>query len=432
MLNKSFVFLQVKTNSRNNIFRFYINTLLLFCTFSVFFSCKSKEIVIPPLHKEIYDVETYVVNDNIDGLIQLYPKLLVHKDYAYQSIFCEFDFNKYSYEKLQRLYNLAKCDSALQEGFEAILTQRENIIINDLINKPIDEIAQYYFSHKSQHCFLNTFIDESIMSNIDNMNYFEVKYIAYIFEGSIFYNKLQDRRLKLKKELNKKIRKDVKDYVKTETESLNYLELSIKTYILTYLYEQFPLVINAIIDEDLPQYNSEIIALTEAYINKYISSNHINNYIENEINRYVKEINKAREQVISSLALGGNVRKEYLLQNKQDKRYIKIKYNPQPLFEISKIQHEKDGLGIALGIASFLGSFVPGGILLDALDLGYGIHSEKKRSNKQVPYIKSFTENFRIEMEKTYTNYLNNILRKLKTNFNNSQKKFSNIYYEIY
>ena len=69
---------------------------------------------------------------------------------------------------------------------------------------------------------------------------------------------------------------------------------------------------------------------------------------------------------------------------------------------------------------------------MDALDLGYGIRSEKKRSEKQIPHIKAFSEDFRIKMEKAADNYINEILKDLYTNFNKSQKTFSTIYYELY
>ena len=424
----------VKTIHMNDRFKFslYIKVTLLLGSILILHSCKSKEIIIPALHEEIYEVNTYVANDDLEGLIQLYPSLLVHKDYAYHSIFCDFDYQKYNYEQLLKLYNKVQKDTLLQEGFEAILEQKENVIIDNLINQPIDEVAEYYFDHPFQHCFLNTFIEECIISNMEKMDYFEIKYIANIFKNSIFYDRLQKQRMKLKNSMSKEIKKNIKNYIKAEYESLNYLELSIRTYITTYLYEKFPLVINDIIDKDLPEDKNEITTLTESLINKHISNYHINNYIKNETERYVNEINNVRKQTLLSVALEHFPSNNYLLQNSQNYKYLNIKYNPQPLYEISKIQNEIDGIGVALSIASFFGSFIPGGIILDALDLGYGIRSEKKRSEKQIPHIKAFSEDFRIKMEKAADNYINDILKDLYTNFNKSQKTFSTIYYELY
>lgn len=413
-------------------YRNCIYILLLFYIVPLFFSCKSKEIVIPPQHQEISKINTYIANDDIEGLIRFYPNLLVHKDYAYYSCFSDFEIDKYTYEKVFNLYNLAGRDSSLHEGFGAILQQRENMIINSLLNKPIDEIADYYFEHPLQHRFLNSFIEESVMTNMEKMSYFEIKYMAHIFKETKFFDRLFDLRLKLKKNANKQIRKDIRDYIKSESESLNYLELSIRTYLLTYLYERYPLVINSIIDEDLPKNQNEILSLINVCVNKHISTNYIDGYVENEVSRYIQEINKARDRALSSLALQEIRNKNYLLQNKNNNHHIKIKFNPEPLYEISKIQNETDGWGVALSIASFLGSFMPGGILLDALDLGYGIHSEKKRSEKQIPYIKTFSEDFRIRMEKSVDSYVDGLMKDIKTNLKKSQNLFSSIYYELY
>ena len=107
-------------------------------------SCKSKEII-QQIHPEIYKVNTCIATDDIAGLINLYHEITEHKDYAYLSIFCDFDMNEYNYEKLLDLYNFAKQDSQLKEGFEIIIEEREDFIINELINKPIDEVAQRGF-----------------------------------------------------------------------------------------------------------------------------------------------------------------------------------------------------------------------------------------------------------------------------------------------
>ena len=105
-------------------------------------SCKSKEII-QPIHPEIYKVNTCIASDDIAGLINLYHEITEHKDYAYLSIFCDFDIREYNYEKLLDLYNIAKEDSLLKEGFEIIIEEREDFIINELINTVYNSVRMW-------------------------------------------------------------------------------------------------------------------------------------------------------------------------------------------------------------------------------------------------------------------------------------------------
>lgn len=412
-------------------YRLYFNTILPLLLL-LLFSCKTKEIAPTPLSQEIYDINTLIVDEDIRGLISLYPALKEHKDYAYHSILSDFNLENYSYEKLLELYYLSRHDSLLCDGFTSIIEKREYTIIDSLASKTIDEIALYYKYHPKQHHFLNTFIENCIMANIENMDYAEIKYLVHIFRNTIFHDRLNEERVKQKKGLEKQIKEHISEYVKSENESLNYLEMSMRIYIITYLYEQYPNIINSIIDNDLPEAHQSIIDLVNSVINKHISQSRIKEYVGSEINKYFQEINGIREETLSSLTFDTIYDSDYILKEMQPDNSINIKYNPYPLYKISEIQNETDGLGLALSIASFFGNFIPGGILLDAIDLGYGIHSEKKRAKEQIPYIEDFSEDFRINLEKAADTYVNNILLEVRKRIAKSQKNFKTLYYELY
>ena len=417
-------------NSRFNIL-LYLKIFTFLCIIYSLSSCKSKEII-QPIHPEIYKVNTCIAADDIAGLINLYHEITEHKDYAYLSIFCDFDMREYNYEKLLDLYNIAKEDSLLKEGFEIIIEEREDFIINELINKPIDEVAQYYLQHPQQHRFLDTFIEESLISNIDNMDYFELKSLSHSFKETQFFDKVDRKRKELKKKMSKQIKKDLSEYTKSESESLNYLELSIKTFLATHLYEKYPMIMEDIFENDLPKDYYNIESFANGIIDKYISNQAIEEFIRNEINKYSQEINNTRKEILSSVTFEDIPNNGYQFLFELRQRPLRIGCNSYTLYSISKIQNEKDRVGTALSVASFLGSFVPGGVILDAIDLGYGIRSAKKRSQKQIPYINSFTEDFRMRMENAAEYYTNEIMRAIRERYKKSQKEFSKIYYELY
>lgn len=110
-------------------YRLYFNTILPLLLL-LLFSCKTKEIAPTPLSQEIYDINTLIVDEDIRGLISLYPALKEHKDYAYHSILSDFNLENYSYEKLLELYYLSRHDSLLCDGFTSIIEKREYTIID--------------------------------------------------------------------------------------------------------------------------------------------------------------------------------------------------------------------------------------------------------------------------------------------------------------
>lgn len=410
----------------------HTGTMLLLLVLILLSSCKTKEIAPTPLPQEIYDINVLIIDEDIKGLISLYTTLKEHKEYAFQSILCDFNIEKYSYEELLELYNLTKQDSLLRDGFSAIIEKLEYDIIDSLLDRTIEDIALHYKSHPKQQHFLDRFIEDCIMANIENMDYAEIKYLVHTFRNTTFHARLNNERIKQRKELDAQVKRHIQEYIKSENESLSYLEISLKTYIITYLYEQYPTIINSIIDQDLPKNHQSIIDQTNSVIYSNISQKHIKDYIEDEINKYFHEINDIRKSALSSLTLDPISNCNYLIKDVKLKDDINIQYNPYPLYRISEIQNETDGIGLALSLVSFFGSFFPGGIILDAIDLGYGIHSEKKRSKEQLPYIEEFSENFRINLERTADTYVSNVLQETSKIVTKSQRTFKTLYNELY
>ena len=404
---------------------FLKNTLKLLILL-LLFSCKSKEFTPIPLHEEIYKINAHIADDDIKGVILLYPNLANHKDYAYHSILSEFNLDRYNYEELYELYNLTLKDSLLYDGFGSIMEKRENTIIESLLNSTIDEIGTYYSTHPLQHHFLDKFIEETIIANIDSMDYFEIKYVAHSFKNTKFYDCLKRRQTKLKNKTSTQINKNISEYIKSENENLAYLEMSIKTFVITYLYEQFPLIISSIADLEFPANYNEIIKVTDQSIYNHISRTYITDYVKNETRNYFQRINKTREQALSSISLEPIKNSTYLL-NEITVGSIDIKYDASPLCSISEIQNEKDAIGTLLSVASIFG-----GVLLDIADIGYSIHTEKNKSEKMLPYYNSFANSFCYELERAANCYTNKILEKIRKQLTISQKSFKALYYEIY
>lgn len=199
-----------------------------------------------------------------------------------------------------------------------------------------------------------------------------------------------------------------------------------------YLYEQYPKIVNAIIDLDFPKEQYKIEQKVNDIISQNISQDYIVSKIKKEITDYIEQINETRKNNLYSITeeyIGSDM---FINTNTFKFNVIPISYNINTLCEISKIQNESDGWGTALSIISFLGNFTPASLLLDAVDLGYGIYSEKKRSEKQLPYLQKFNEDFLNNINISGTSYVDKIVGNIRKEVKKSQVVFKKKYYEYY
>ena len=409
-------------------FKLAIVILSVFCI--LLSSCKSKDIIANPMSEDMYQINTDLLNNDLPALIKDYTKYPLYKNYTYNVIFGDIDFNKFTYTELLEYRDTEIAE--LKDGFNAVIEQRQQTIIDSLSEGSIDKLVLHYKTNLNQHDFLDDFINQTLVSNINEMEYPEIKYLAKRFEDTKFFEKFHSKRIELKNQMSKQIKKDIDSYAKTEIELINYLDLSIRTSVMYYLYEQYPKIVNAIIDLDFPKEQYKIEQKVNDIISQNISQDYIVSKIKKEITDYIEQINETRKNNLYSITeeyIGSDM---FINTNTFKFNVIPISYNINTLCEISKIQNESDGWGTALSIISFLGNFTPASLLLDAVDLGYGIYSEKKRSEKQLPYLQKFNEDFLNNINISGTSYVDKIVGNIRKEVKKSQVVFKKKYYVYY
>lgn len=393
-------------------------------------SCKSKEIIATPMSEDMYQINTDLLNNDLPALIEDYTKYPLYKNYTYDVIFGDIDFNKFTYTELLEYRNSEIVE--LKDGFNAVIEQRQQMIIDSLSTGSINNLALHYKTNLNQRDFLDDFISQTLISNINEMEYPEIKYLSEIFKDTKYFENFHRKRNELKKQMSKQIKKDIDSYVKTEIELINYLDLSIRTSLMYYLYEQYPKIVTEIIDLDFPKERDKIKQKVNHIITQRISQGYIVSKMKKEISNYLEQINASRRNNFHSITDEHVSSNAFINTNKFKFSVMPISYNINTLCEISKIQNESDGCGTALSIISFLGNFTPAALLLDAVDLGYGIYSEKKRSEKQLPYIQKFSEDFLNRISISGTSYIDKIIENIRKEVKKSQIVFKKKYYEYY
>lgn len=394
-------------------------------------ACKSKDIIAIPMSDEVYKINCDLSENNLTELIQDYALYPIHKEYTYNVIFGDFDYSLLTYTELLS-YRNSVSDEELKEGFNSIIEERQQNIILELSQKTVEEFIAHYKLHEDQHDFLDEYISSSLIANIDNMEYDEVKYLSHIFENTKFHTPFAERRMEIKKGLSSKIKADIAAFEKAESELINEMDAALKMSILSYLRGKYPTIINKIIDVDFPEDHASIRAIANNIIDSDISQIYLLNAAKIETSNYALRINKIREERLESISYENIDNIPFVDTGKLRINDLKIPYNPGPLYAISKIQNKTDALGTALGVISFLGNFTPAALLLDAIDLGYGIYSAKKRSKEQVPYLESFSKSFLDSMNRSGNSFVNQITYQIKKEVKKSQSQFKKMYYECY
>ena len=418
----------------------------LFILFAVCLSlvaCKSKqEIVLQPLPYEIRLINDHYYNDDLDALINDYELYPQHKEYICELIFVDYDFSGMSYDEIFFLKedNVFKPD--ILEGFKEVLEERKYFILGQLNDMSIDSLYAYYMKHPVQRGFIGEYLDSTILKVMPELEYPDIKYLANLFKGTQVGEKM--RQIQQEQKAKKTtILEDLNEYVSSEFSSLEMLKNEIGLYAIQSALNNFEGFMERIMKDNFPKDEKEIEKVVDELIKVSMSSS-VEKYTKNKAFEYVNQINETRRFCIISLSDDSvkaiSAKDEIFIdENKIKFPLYEIKYNPFPLYEISKKQNRKDWAGYFLSGVSFISNFIPYvkdiKALLWMLDGADMLHSSGREINKLLKINKQvevFEEDFYKAIYLSASQYSNKITDSIKEELVKSQDLFKDECYEIY
>lgn len=414
-----------------NIFKKNCNLSLLIITLCLV-SCKSKqEIVLQPLPYEIRLINDHYYNDDLDALINDYELYPQYKEYICELIFVDYDFSRMSYDEIFFLKedNVFKPD--ILEGFKEVLEERKYFILGQLNEMSIDSLYAYYMKHPLQRGFIGEYLDSTIIKVMPEMEYPDIKYLANLFDGTQVGEKM--RQIQQEQKAKKTtLLEDLDEFTLRETGSLDILKSEIEVYAMRSAFENLETFMEKMMKDDFPKDKEEVTKLVNTLIRQTLSVE-VEKYVGSRVKEYVDEVNNVRKTCFISLSDDSVKALKSLNSNMfvdNDKLVIpryRIRYNPEPLYIISKKQNRRDWIGGALTIISF--APIP---FVDAIDLAYGVGSTIKVQNDIKKQNVNFINDFAESIKKSSREYSEKIANTISEELAKSQDAFKSEVYEIY
>ncbi|MBR3983382.1 MAG: hypothetical protein IKJ92_00300 [Bacteroidaceae bacterium] len=395
-------------------------------------SCKSKqEVVLQPLPAEILTINEHYYNDDLDALIEDFKAYPQYRDYAYEVIFMDYDFSRMSYEDIFFLKENNANTPELQEGFKGVLEVYQLDITKQLSQMSIDSLYLYYMKHPVQRGFIGELLDSTIIKVMPELEYPEIKYLANLFDGTLVGEKM--RQIQQEQKAKKTtILEDLDNFTLRETGSLDIFKKEIEVYALRSAFDNLETFMEKMMKDDFPKDKEEVTKLVNTLIRQTMSAE-VEKYVRGRVLEYVDEINSVRKSCFISLSDDSikalnSLNSEMLVDYNQLQipRY-RIRYNPDPLYVISKKQNRRDWLGGALTIISF--APIP---FIDAIDLAYGVGSTIKVQNDIKKQNVNFLNDFAESIKKSSWEYSEKIANVINEELTKSQETFKTEVYEIY
>lgn len=402
--------------------------VILLCTLN---SCISKKEIAQPLPREIVTINDHYYNDNLNALIKDYTSYPQYKEYIYELLFIDFDFSAMSYEDIFFIKEKNAYNSELYAGFKEVLKEREYEIVDQLQYMPIDSLYIYYMKHPVQRGFIGEYLDSTIIKVMPELEYSDIKYLANLFNGTQVGEKM--RQIQYEQKAKKTtILEDLNNFTLRETGSLDIFKKEIEVYALRSAFDNLETFMEKMMKDDFPKDKEEVTKLVNTLIRQTMSAE-VEKYVRGRVLEYVDEINSVRKSCFISLSDDSvkalnSLNSEMLVDYNQLQipRY-RIRYNPDPLYVISKKQNRRDWIGGALTIISF--APIP---FIDAIDLAYGVGSTIKVQNDIKKQNVNFLNDFAESIKKSSWEYSEKIANVINEELTKSQETFKTEVYEIY
>jgi len=400
------------------------------------FSCSSyKEIPYqyqPPTREEEI-IDEHLSRNDIEALIEDCIKYHDYSTPVVNYLLYDIDYTNADYSLLIHYQNLAQHDSVLYNGYESLIIQKEEKILDYVSKLDIDGIADYYKTNPSEQSFLRPVLCDAFLTIIDTLQYVDIKTLYNSFEKTDIGDSIAPYYIEMREAIKPVITTSYKAYCATEKEIVDYYKEKAEEELDLYVSSHIETFIEALFDKDLPRKQEKINEKFKSSFYNSFSTNSMMDIVNTNITELTSVLNAGRIDFIESLS-------EEVVDNARftipyEVSYIKNDFpqvmNISDLYKISEIQHRIDWFGLVLGAASF---FTGGwaGLALSLLDIHHGVKDVKGKAAEALPYIQSFVTKTQTYLEDVSSYCITEGFSQYDRKSVQSSNNFEEVIYEIY
>ena len=399
-------------------------------------SCRSKDELVysyrpPTIEEEIID--EHLSKNDIEALIEDCVKFQDYSTPIANYLLYDIDYTNADYSLLLHYQDLAQHDSVLYYGYESLIIQKEEKILDSISKLDNDEIADYYKTNPSEQSFLRPVLCDAFLTIIDTLQYVDIKTLYNSFEKTDIGDSIAPYYIEMREAIKPVITNNYEAYCATEKEIKEYYKEKAQEELDLYVSSHIEAFIEALFDKDLPRKQEKINEKFKSSFYHSFSTNSMMNIVNTNITELTSVLNAGRIDFIESLS-------EEVVDNTSftipyEVNYLKNDFqkvmNISDLYKISEIQHRIDWFGLVLGAASF---FTGGwaGLALSVLDIHHGVKDVKGKAAEVLPYIQSFVTKAQAYLEDVSSYYITEGFSQYDRKSSQSSNNFKEVIYEIY
>lgn len=394
----------------------HIRLISLFITFSILSSCGvSKKTLVDPyqLIQDDYN------SGNIVALIldlSIYP---FHRNHI-ESLLFNHVYDYASYNDLKEFYNMSQSDFRACEFFDSLLIDRQIHVLDSLSYLSLDQIGDFYYRKSKEHDYLKQNLGEIYFSNIDTLDYINLRALNKAFGSTDLKDLYYDRYTSLRDSLLKESMEVLDKYLKVEGQLIDDVEATLRKECRLYIQEGVTQIIESLMTknnrgtlkkifkrETIDNYSFQEYA--EILINQHLSPTSVQKIVVSQLEQLVSVCTDYRQDLYETYFFDIKFDDLFINSDFLDKKCIWT-IGRQDVDNISSIQFT----GKALTVGSIALGFIPGigalAIAADIADFAYGMTQDKQVNNAML----QLTQTLLDDSLKSVDSYLDEVFRSIR------------------
>jgi hypothetical protein len=355
-------------------------------------------------------------NGHIVGLIQDLSAYPFHRNYI-ESLLFNHIYDNVSYSDLKEFHRISQNDFKACEFFDSLLISRQIHTLDSLSLLSLNQIGDFYYKESREHDYLRKHFEEIYFSNIDSLDYINLRALNKAFGSTDLKNLYFDRYMSLRAEILNESMETLEEYLKIEDELIDDIEGTVREECWLYIENGVTEIIEGLMTKNnrglfKKIFKREVVdnyqfkEYAEILINEYLSPETVQKTVTDKLDQLISACTEYRQEIYNT----------YFLDLKVDDLFINSDFHNhkciwtigrQDVDNISNIQLT----GKALTAGSIALGFVPGigalAIAADIADFAYSMTQDKQIDNAML----QLTQTLLDDSFKCVDNYINEVFR---------------------
>ena len=270
-------------------------------------SCSSPKIALPSYSKEEQKVWKAVLEENISELFSLYNtnkhvRTIIEDVFYTGAMPSKLDLSSHSYEENVSYLSIVQDGTPLSRYINAIKTEQEAAIVKHVSSLTPEETNKYIKQYPQRKSLITECINDAVFANVESLSYVELNYLnnslPTILDGERINAEFGER----KDEVWAILAADVDSYIQDENELVKGLYLEIEKKAYDYFYTGYGNVAKCYSQIGMvPDDPQKAAKQYDKLVRGCLQSNQLEAIIQQEINKFCKEVNLARSKYVERL-----------------------------------------------------------------------------------------------------------------------------------